>query len=83
MIALLCSATIAFACDSEIDGIYYNLDIENKTVEVTHDGDRWDENYAGYTQSEITITLEITYNGVEYSVTSSGERAFIRDDNRL
>ena len=28
-------SVVAFAYDVEIDGIYYNLDMENKTAEVT------------------------------------------------
>ena len=70
LIALLCSATMAFAYDAEIDGIYYNLDTENKTAEVTHDGIVGDYNCSGYTQSEIVIPEIITYNDVKYTVTS-------------
>ena len=76
LIALLCSATMAFAYEAEIDGIYYDFDHENKTAAVTHDGDAWDYDDAGYTQSEIIIPEKVTYNGVEYSVTSIGEYAF-------
>ena len=75
LIAMLFSA-VAFAYDVEIDGIYYNLDTENKTAEVAHDGDTWDENGVGYTQSEIVIPEKVNYNGIEYSVTSIGENAF-------
>ena len=75
LIALLCSATMAFAYDAEIDGIYYNLDTENKTAEVTHDGIVGDYNCSGYTQSEIVIPEIITYNDVKYTVTSIGEYA--------
>ena len=76
LIALLCSATMVFAYEAEIDGIYYDLDHENKTAAVTHDGDAWDYDGAGYTQSEIIIPEKVTYNGVEYSVTSIGNCAF-------
>ena len=77
LIALLCSATMAFAYDAEIDGIYYNFDQENKTATVTNDGGYlWDDNGAGYIQSEIVIPEKVTYNGVEYSVTSIGVSAF-------
>ena len=71
-------ATMAFAYDAEIDGIYYDFDYENKTATVTNDGDSWDDNGAGYIQSEIVIPEKVTYNGVEYSVTSIGEYAFSR-----
>ena len=76
LIALLCSATMAFAYDAEIDGIYYDFDYNNKTATVTYDGDYDDDNGAGYTQSEIVIPEKVTYNGVEYSVTSIGKGAF-------
>ena len=76
LVALLCSATMAFAYEAQIDGIYYNFDHENKTATVTHDGDYDDDNGAGYTQSEIIIPEKVRYNGVEYSVTSIGSSAF-------
>ena len=62
LIALLCSATMAFAYEAQIDGIYYNFDHENKTATVT-DGDF---SYSG----DIVIPEKVRYNGVEYSVTS-------------
>ena len=70
LIALLCSATMAFAYDAEIDGIYYNLDAENKIAEVTY-GDY----YCCYS-GNIIIPEKVTYNGAEYSVTSIGGSAF-------
>ncbi|MBQ8722338.1 MAG: leucine-rich repeat domain-containing protein [Paludibacteraceae bacterium] len=79
LIALLCSATMAFAYEAEIDGIYYDFDHENKTATVTNDGGYlWDDNGAGYIQSEIVIPEKVTYNGVEYSVTEIGDFAFSR-----
>ena len=68
LIALLCSATIAFAYEAKIDGIYYDFDQENKTAEVTYGY----YNYSG----NIIIPEKVTYNGVGYTVTSIGERAF-------
>ena len=76
LIMSLFIATMAFAYDAEIDGIYYDLDHENKTAEVTYDENAWDDNGAGYIQSEIVIPEKVTYNGVEYSVTSIGNEAF-------
>ena len=76
LIALLCSATMAFAYEAEIDGIYYDFDHENKTAMVTHDGDLGFDNNAGYTQSEIIIPEKVTYDSLEYSVTSIGGSAF-------
>ena len=76
LIMSLFVATMAFAYDAEIDGIYYDFDHENKTATVTNDGYSWDDNGTGYIQSEIVIPEKVTYNGVEYSVTSIGESAF-------
>lgn len=69
LIMSLFIATMAFAYDAEIGGIYYNLDETNKTAEVTND---WYDSYAG----DIIIPEKVTCNGVEYSVTSIGNEAF-------
>ncbi len=64
----------AFAYDAEIDGIYYNLNTENKTAEVTFQYEWSSNNYSGATS--IIIPEKVTYNAVEYSVTSIGGYAF-------
>ena len=75
LIVALITATIAFAYDAEIDGIYYNLNDETKTAEVTYLYQWVDENnYFGVTS--ITIPEKVTYNSTEYSVTSIGYYAF-------
>ena len=58
----------------EIDGIWYNLVSKAKQAEVTHEGEDILENkkYSG----SINIPSTVTYNEVEYSVTSIGEWAF-------
>ena len=58
----------------EIDGIWYNLVSKAKQAEVTFKGDNsWDyEEYSG----SITIPATVTYEGVDYSVTSIGDEAF-------
>ena len=71
LIALLCSASMLFAYDAQIDGIYYNFNSENKTATVV--GENY---YGGYTQTEIIIPEKVDYNGISYNVTSIGERAF-------
>ena len=68
LIMSLFVATMAFAYDAEIDGIYYNLDETNKTTEVT-------SGYGCYS-GDIIIPEKVNYSGVEYTVTSIGERAF-------
>ena len=67
LLVALITATIAFA-KTEINGIYYNLNDETKTAEVTSGNNK----YSG----DITIPEKITYNATEYSVTSIGSSAF-------
>ena len=66
--------TIAFAERVEIDGIYYNLDNENKTAEVTYQYQISYNNYSGATT--LTIPSSVTYESNTYSVTSIGNFAF-------
>ena len=69
---LLCS-TVATAHDFEVDGIYYNIQSqEEKTVEVTYEGDRPYGNYWG----NVRIPASVTYKGTTYSVTTIGNYAF-------
>ena len=49
-----------------IDGLYYNLDEDNKTASVT----------GHYSDFIITIPESVTYNNVVYDVTSIGKNAF-------
>ena len=66
LIALI-TTTIAFA-QTEIDGIYYNLNNSTQTAEVTSNSNK----YSG----DITIPEKVTYNATEYSVTYIGDYAF-------
>ena len=66
---LLALPILANAYDAEIDGIYYNLNSSSKEAEVTSCGTL----YSG----SVTIPEKFTYDDVEYSVTSIGERAFL------
>jgi len=59
---------VASADPVEIDGIYYYLITKTKHAEVTSNPNM----YSG----EVVIPSSVTYNDVEYSVTSIGERAF-------
>ena len=54
-----------------IDGIWYNLVSKAKQAEVTKTPNFWKE-YSG----SITIPATVNYEGVDYSVTSIGEKAF-------
>ena len=62
-------STTALAYDVEIEGIYYNLNSEGKTAEVTSG----EEEYSG----EVVIPRSITVEGKEYTVTSIGVKAFV------
>ena len=62
-------STSASAYDVKIDGIYYNLNSEDKTAEVTSD---IHEKYSG----EVVIPSSIKVEGKEYTVTSIGDSAF-------
>ena len=68
-------STSALAYDVKIDGLYYNLNSEGKTAEVTVN---WNDRYSG----EVVIPSSITVEGKEYTVTSIGYRAF-SDCSRL
>ena len=59
---------LASAEKVEIEGIWYDL-ASNKTAEVTGSDDA---EYSG----SITIPATVTYDGVEYNVTSIGSSAF-------
>ena len=72
LVALL-TATIAFA-QTEINGIYYNLNDSNQTAAVTSQGEWGSDNYPGVTS--ITIPEKVIHNTTEYSVTSIEGGAF-------
>ena len=64
-------------CVENSDGvkIWYEFDSKTKTARVTHEGKRfrsWDNKYTG----DVVIPSKVTYEGVEYDVTSIGNRAF-------
>ncbi len=69
----LLTTTIALA-SVKIDNIYYNLNDENKTAEVTY---QYNNNYSNYSNiTSITIPSTISFNNTEYRVTSIGDCAF-------
>lgn len=71
---LLCSTAVT-AHDFVVGGVYYNkADATNKTVEVTYKGDNYSSvnEYVG----NVVIPESVTYDGVTYSITSIGSRAF-------
>lgn len=68
-------ALCASAYDFEVNGIYYNItSTRNKTVEVTHNG------RATY-RGNVYIPTTVTYNYVNFNVTTIGESAFANSSN--
>ena len=70
-----------------IDGIWYNLDAETKQAEVAtganfdpvlrDETDGATANSSTFYAGSVNIPASVTYNGVEYSVTSIGKCAFM------
>ena len=75
LLTLLCLSLSARAHDAEVDGIFYNLDADNKTATVTFQGDNYDS-YNNEYYGDVVIPKTVTYNGITYSVTSLGEWCF-------
>ncbi len=71
--AVWCSLT-AYAYDVCVDGIFYNLDINNKTAAVTYEAADGESCYKG----DIVIPESFIFEGVTFSVTSIGRRAFCK-----
>ena len=68
LLTLLCLSLSARAHDAEVDGIFYNLNVVNRTATVA----------GGYNvySGDVVIPKTVTYNGITYSVTSLGEWCF-------
>lgn len=68
------SSTILKAYDFQVDGIFYNINDDNKTVSVTYGADK-EFTTPGY-ENEMTIPEQVEYNNKSYIVTSIGDYAF-------
>ena len=68
LLAMMLLPMVGSAEKVEIDGIYYNLISKGNVAEVTSNPSKY--------KNVIDIPPSVTYNGVEYSVTSIGENAF-------
>ena len=69
---------VVSAYDVQIDGIYYNLNSSSKTAEVTYQGpDPWEDNKSAYIGA-VEIPEKVTYEGVDFNVTTIGDYAFQR-----
>ena len=72
LVALYSLSTYAY--DVEIDGIFYNLNINDKTAEVTYEAADGVTCYKG----DIVIPVSFIFEGVTFCVTSIGELAFCK-----
>ena len=75
LLTLLCLSLSARAHDAKVDGIFYNLDADDKTATVTFKGDSpdsYDNEYSG----NVVIPETVTYDGITYSVTALGDKCF-------
>lgn len=68
LLAMILLPLVASAETVEINGIYYNLVSKLKTAEVTSNPQK----YSG----SLNIPASVTYNNIDYSVTSIGDYAF-------
>ena len=74
MLALM-GSVVARAYELDVNGIYYNIiDASAKTVEVTYVENG--EGNADFYYSSISIPRRISKDGVTYTVTAIGEKAF-------
>ena len=69
LILSLFSSFSALAYDCKVDGIYYDLNNDDKTASVTYMGLYTSDNKDAYV-GNIIIPESITYSGTTYSVTS-------------
>ena len=69
ILALVAGVGTIFADAVLIDDVYYNLDNETQTAEVTYMP-------SGKYQGDIVILASFEYNSVTYTTTSIGEKAF-------
>ena len=70
---LLLSSLAVSAAPVQIDGIWYNLVSSTKVAEVTCRYANVDEKLNEY-PDPVTIPAKVTYQGVEYRVTSIAEK---------
>ena len=74
LLALIACAGTIFADGTKIGDLYYILNVNNKTAEVTYQEEWSSTNYSYLTA--INIPESVEYNSVTYSVTSIGSNAF-------
>lgn len=64
----------------QIGELYYNLDLELNTAEVTFSSDRYDyyDNHNYESLSSVVIPAKVEYNDRQLTVTAIGNNAFVR-----
>ncbi|MBR6121311.1 MAG: leucine-rich repeat domain-containing protein [Prevotella sp.] len=75
LLLLVLTGTTAKAYDALINGIYYNFNNKDKTATVTYK-DYYSINNKDAYSSGVVIPSSVTYNKVNYAVTSIDEFAF-------
>ncbi len=77
-LALAASVGTMLAYDAQIGDLYYNLNAEDLTAEVTYKS--YSSSYSSYNInwdiSKADIPISVIFDGQTYSVTSIGDRAF-------
>ena len=73
---LLALPLVVSAYDCQVDGIYYNLNSEEKTAEVTYQSIDLYDNITSVYSGSVDIPERFTYDEVEYTVASIGYGAF-------
>ena len=68
VVLLLCVSTLSWAGDFKEGGIYYNINVDGKSVTVTSNP----EKYSG----DISIPSTVVHEGKKYGVTGIGNMAF-------
>ena len=68
MLSVAFMISMATFAETKINGVYYNLIGKSRTAEVTSSPNK----YSG----SITIPETVEYEGLTYSVTQIGEKAF-------
>ena len=75
LLLALTAGQTARAYDCEVDGIYYNLNEEDKTASVTYYG--YNLTISAHYSGNVVIPLSISYDSEEYAVTSIDDYAFV------
>ena len=71
LLALILMPILSYAYDFEVEGIYYNINPDGETVNVTYREEE-ESSYSG----DVVIPSEVTYDDKTYSVTEIGKLAF-------